>query len=565
MLHRNAGLVRVTALGALAVLLAIAVAACGGGEEEKTPGRTPEASPAAGGTAAVTATTAAAPKYGGTLHVADVTDPLHVDAHRSGDSRALTYSSPVTNHLIRLGVEGKLLPDLADSWEQPDATTFVLHLHKGVRWQDVPPVNGREFTSADVKYNIERFTGSPITFIFADIFKGVLKTDGGIELPDDYTVKFNLTSPNVHFPYIVAHPALVMVAREQVEAAGDKKLTDSVIGTGPFILTKYSRAVGAEMKKNPNYWRKDAQGNAMPYLDGINIAIITDPTARTVAFKTKQLDTTTVEPTLLKDLTRDVPDAVVAEVSSGTPLAIRVKTYEKPFDDLRMRKVLQYATNRQEYIDTMYDGHASPLYGPIPALFGKWALPEADGAKYDLEKAKALMAEAGYAGGVKVKCMTTSAITSFADANVIMKQQLAKVGIDVDMEMVSWAEYVMRAYGGQGGHVIFAYYDLAHPSIDMYFRLRFRTDASGWSSHRWTNPKVDELIDKQREVTNEEERLEMVHEIQRLIVDEGPYVFILSTKGIYCRWPSVKNYEPRLFEVNLYGGSWQYESVWLEK
>ena len=173
------------------------------------------------------------------------------------------------------------MPELAESWQQTDDLTYVFHLHKGVRFHDVPPVSGRELTSADVKYSIERqMTDQPGKFQHAYFFLGKLAS---IDTPDKYTVVFKTQEPYAPFMNYIANPWTVIVAREVVEKYGD--LQKHAIGTGPFIMKDYRRDQEATFVKNPHYFKQ-----GLPYLDEVRLQYVIDPAAATAAFRGQQTD-----------------------------------------------------------------------------------------------------------------------------------------------------------------------------------------------------------------------------------------------------------------------------------
>ena len=558
MLDKGSPIYRLLALFVVLAMLAFAAVACGGGEEEEEAGTTPAASPGAA-TPGATAE-AGAPKMGGILHTSYYKDPLYLDIHQNSDmTGVLPFLQATVNYLFRFGHDNVIENDLVESWEQPDATTYILHLVKGVKWQNLPPVNGREFTSADVKWNIERFSAPQPQFSYAENFKGVFKS---IETPDNYTVKLTLNQPNAFLMPYLAYPALVMFAKEQVEAAPDQKLTDMVIGTGPFMFESYSRAVGAKYKKNPDYFKKDEAGNQLPYLDGYEVAILTDVTARATAFSTKQIDMggagSSAETKRFKEL---APDATYELVHIGHQGAIVMNEKQKPFDDVRVRQAVKYASDQQGYIQAVQDGLADVAVGPIPQVFKDWALPASEAYKPDLEKAKALLAEAGYPNGFKVKCLATDFVPTYMDEDVVMKDQLAKVGIEVELDTKNWGEWVMLSYGKR--YQMFAYVDQIFPVMDLWLYRRFHTGASGnWTSY--SNPQADQLMEQIRVTLDDTERKTLMDEVQRIIVEDTPHVFLWEMQSWSNRWPYVKNYDSAIYALGGYG-YYQFETVWLDK
>jgi len=194
------------------------------------------------------------PTRGGLLRVRGY-DPIHFDPHLTLTFKTHTTLSFVYSRLVRhkvgAGVQpGTFIvePDLAERWEELDDTTYIFHLRKGVRWQNTPPVNGRELVAEDVKFTFDRFLmekGNPNRYMLEPVDR--------VEVVDRYTVKFLLKEPFVWLVNMLANPlSMWIIAPEVVEKFGDLKKPETAMGTGPFILERYEPNVKAVFKRNPD-------------------------------------------------------------------------------------------------------------------------------------------------------------------------------------------------------------------------------------------------------------------------------------------------------------------------
>src|SRR5215468_10019538 len=245
-------------------------------------------------------------KRGGTLVVRS--GPIRgIDPHIETWAATLQIVHQTYNALLRFNHDGtKILPDLAEKWEQKDETTYVFKLRQGVKFHNVAPVNGRELTSEDVKYSIERqMTNQPGKFQHAYFFLGKLAS---IETPDKFTIAFKTKEPYAPFLNYIASPWTVIVAREVVEKHGD--LQRHAIGTGPFIMQEYRRDQEAVFTKNPSYFRK-----GFPYLDEIRLQYVIDPVAATAAFRGQQTDISYVEFADVGSIKATNPRVHIAEIT----------------------------------------------------------------------------------------------------------------------------------------------------------------------------------------------------------------------------------------------------------
>ena len=221
------------------------------------------------------------PKRGGTLTRASAWDPPVIDPRLTQSVGLYQFAALTGSRLVRytfpdeatgptdLGLKG----DLAESWtSSPDARVWTFKLRQGVKWHNVPPLNGREFVAADVKYCFEAYAKEGAqSFTFQEI--------EGIETPDKHTVRVHLKTPNVLFPQNLAEPITVLFSREVLEEDGDLK--KRFIGTGPYMLKEHTRKVRVVLARNPDYWDK-----GRPYVDEYIILSTPDAATRMAAFRT---------------------------------------------------------------------------------------------------------------------------------------------------------------------------------------------------------------------------------------------------------------------------------------
>jgi peptide/nickel transport system substrate-binding protein len=332
-----------------------------------------------------------------------------LDPHFETWETTLQVVHQAYNALIKFNHDGtKILPDLAESWGQTDELTYVFRLRQGVRFHDVPPVNGRELTSDDVKYSIERqMTDQPGRFQHAYFFLGKLAS---IDTPDQYTVVFKTKEPYAPFMNYLASPWTVIVAREVVEKHGD--LQRHAIGTGPFIMKEYRRDQEAIFVKNPHYFKKD-----LPYLDEVRIQYIIDPAAATAAFRGQQADISPLEFADVDSIKASDPGIHIAEILSMFPVVLRTQPYDDqrplkpPFTEKKARQAIQATLKPEEFIDISRSGWGVPMVGPIPPNRKPWALPASDRPEYNPQQAKQWLTEAGYPHGFEVELIVGAPMT----------------------------------------------------------------------------------------------------------------------------------------------------------
>src|SRR5438067_12680840 len=225
------------------------------------------------------------PKRGGSIARASAWDPPVIDPRLTQSVGLFQFAGLTSNRLVRHPFSDEaagpsdltLKGDLAESWTaSPDHRVWTFKLRQGVKWQRVPPLNGRDLVAADVKYCFEAYAREGVqAFTFQEI--------EGMETPDKYTLRVHLHTSNVLFPQNLAEPVAVIFAREVLEEDGDLK--KRMPGTGPYILKEHTRKVRVVLQRNPDYFDK-----GRPYVDEYIILSTPDDATRVAAFRTGQSD-----------------------------------------------------------------------------------------------------------------------------------------------------------------------------------------------------------------------------------------------------------------------------------
>src|SRR5215475_13068857 len=295
------------------------------------------------------------PKRGGILTLATTTDPPVLDPRLTNSVGLFQIATLTYNRLLRypFADEAKnntdltLKGDLAESWEgSADFKTWTFKLRQGVKWHNVPPLKGRELVADDIKYCYEAYAQEGVqSFTFQEI--------DGMETPDKYTIRIHLKTPNTMFPQNVAEFVTVIFPRAVLEEDGDLK--SRMIGTGPFILKEHERKVKVVLTRNPDYFDK-----GYPYLNEYHVLSTPDAATRLAAFRTGQSDIHVVSSLSEVETVRKTnPKAVVQEaISALTPFGLNLRADKPPFNDVRVRRAMSMAIDRQKHVDTLYEGHA---------------------------------------------------------------------------------------------------------------------------------------------------------------------------------------------------------------
>lgn len=424
--------------------------------------------------------------------------------------------------------------DLAKSWDvSEDGKTYTFHLRKGVTFQDKPPVNGREFTSADVACTINAIQE-----------RGHQKADVSavdkVETPDPYTVVFKLSELNPDFVPQLAGHFLYMLPCEGTK--GEFDLAKQAIGTGPFQLDKWVPDKEIIYNKNPKYYEA-----GKPYLDAVHVAIVPDTAAATAALRTKTTDyvSTITDKAAVTQLLKSNPDINVFNELSSVPLMVYMNQEVKPFDDIRVRKAVAYAIDRKSMMKAIRPG--GQIMGPTPSKLSGALTPEeaVDLQPYDPAKAKALLKEAGYPNGFSTKVLTTNGYSDHVVREAQWVQEdLAKVGIKAEIDMQDYATYFTMSYPTKAYEMGVG---LQTPwlTVDDYLTSMWHSKGT----RNWYNindPKLDTMIDKQRSILDPAKRKADLEDIQRYIMTDvaNPYMMyvyeslVLTASYVHDSWPA---------------------------
>jgi peptide/nickel transport system substrate-binding protein len=491
------------------------------------------------------------PKRGGILRVRGY-DPVHFDPHQTISFKTHTTLSFVYSKLVRHKVGPEVQPgiftvepDLAERWEALDDTTYVFHLRRGVKWHNKPPVNGRELVAEDIKFTYDRFltdSGNANRYMLDRVER--------VEVVDRYTVKFVLKEPFVWLVNALAYPwSMWIIAPEVVQQFGDLKKPETAIGTGPFLLEHYEPNVKTVFKRNPEYFRRD-----QPYIDGVEWLVLEDESTGLAMYRTGQIDCGpwhwwSVRQQDLETLKKSHPNLTYQDFLSNVTSAIFMRTDMPPFNDVRVRRAISHAIDRQGLIDAVWVRGA-----PTPAVargLVEWSLPIDQlgvGAKYyqyDPREARRLLAEAGYPAGFKTQITVTPGFgRDLIDDVQLVQQYLKDVGIETEMKIQEYGAYVATTAQGKFEGLVRGPYGIAwEPDSPLY---RSHASDSSWNTGHVNDATVTAMLKEQRRVKDLEARKKLIFDIQRYAAEQQYYVYLHSTM-ITASWqPYVKNFAPNL-------------------
>ena len=525
----------------------------------------------AGASIAPVAARGQTPKRGGTLAIR-TWDPPHFDPFQTISYKTHIALSFTHSRLLKHKAGPSVVPgtfpvegDLAESWTQPNETTYVFKLRKGVKWHNKPPVNGRELTADDVVFSVNHFLT-----VKGNANAYMLKAVDKVEAPDKYTVKFTLKEPFVWFLDMVSNPhAVAIVAKEVVEKHGDLKKPESVIGTGPWMLDSYRPNVGLSYVRNPSYF---VQG--LPYIDRIEATVDEDNASRMAAFLSGKYDLgwefpgtiNRVDWVQIKEtLKQKRPKLQTVEFPSPVMSHISMRTDQKPFSDVRVRQAMSMAIDRKAIIEAVFEG-VGAMNPAVPAALREWSIPFdklGEGAKYykhDPAEARKLLAAAGYPNGFPgTMCFTTYGSTILVDSMQLVQKDLKAVGVDVKIDQKEYGAYIATCFYGKFDSMTYGP-QTGFLEPDNFLFGQYYPEELKNQSHI-NDPVVADMLKNQRRTADLAKRREMIYDIQRHLAKQQYYVQMPS--GVYIAvWEgAIKNYGPNMGYD--YGG--RLMAAWLDR
>jgi peptide/nickel transport system substrate-binding protein len=436
-------------------------------------------------------------------------------------------------------------PALATSWDiSEDGTVYTFTLREGVTFHD-----GSAFNADAVKFNFDRMLNEDHPyhdtgpFPLAFFFSGVTST----EVVDDLTVRFTLDGPYAPFLSNLAYPTGLIVSPAAVEQHG-ADFGRNPSGTGPFTFGEWRSNEAVVIEANPNYW------DGAPDLQAVVFRPITDANTRTAEMLAGGIDLMVeVPPVALSEFQGDT--YTVHEQAGPHVWFLILNAKEGPFADVRVRQAANYAVNKEALVNEVLEGTAEVAAGPTPPAFA-WAYnPDLEPYPYDPEKARALIAEAG-AEGAELTFFVTEGGSGMLDPvamGTAIQADLEAVGFDVKIETYEWNTFLGEVNPGLEGKADMAEMAWMTNDPDTLPFLALRTaawpDQGGFNSGYYSNPEVDELLEAARVATDQDERARLYKEMQAIVQEDAPWVFVANWKQNAVTSDKVENFalQPSFF------------------
>ncbi|AYO31391.1 ABC transporter substrate-binding protein [Biomaibacter acetigenes] len=447
-------------------------------------------------------------------------------------SDALIY---IYDRLVSRDYDFKYKPGLAESWEtSEDGLTWTFHLRKDVKFHD-----GKPFKAEDVKWTIDTIknpdTGSP--------FRGDLEAIKEVIVKDDYTVDIVLNYPFPNLLFNLSNTAAGIQEKDVYTKYDDDYGTKVVIGTGPYKFKEWIKGDRIVLEKNPDYnWGPEWMSNRGPALiDKIVLRVIPDENARMMELETGGIHILRDVPETYLERLEKVPEITIYKGPATKLGYLAYPTDKKPFTDVRVRRAINYAINRDDIIQYVFRGIGQTAYGYLPpALKDEYLEESKDLAyKYDPEKAKQLLAEAGYPNGLKLTLSADNSSKSTKLAQVL-QNQLKQVGIETDIRLYDSSSYTAMLKEGKQELFLREY---SWPNADILDWFLLSSQFPYPNHSRWKDKTTDELIKKASRMPTWEERAQGYKDVQKYLIEQAVWCPIYVPEKIFAVRKEVLNFK----------------------
>jgi peptide/nickel transport system substrate-binding protein len=447
------------------------------------------------------------------MRVLDVSDPHTFDwAEKSNIGRQ------VCEYLTKTGHDNVTRPYLLEKWEaSDDLRTWTLHLRQDVKWR-----NGRDFVADDAIWNLKRVldpaTGSSVMGLMKGYMLNEVEADGektaelwdanAIEKLDDHTIRLNTKQPQLAVPEHLFHYPLLIIDPEE-----GGKFGPGANGTGPFELVEHELGNRSLFKAREDYWGEG------PHLDELLFVDLgDDASASMAAMASKQIDGLFMADVTQLATLRKLPDLEFYEAQTADTGIVRGKFDTAPFDDARVRQALRYAVDQKKTLEISLQGIGVPAeHHHVSQIHPEYA--ELPPFERDVEKAKSLLAEAGYPDGVDLELAVPADQQWQSVAAQALAEQWKEAGIRVTLNVMPGAQY-----WDIWDKVPFGFTRWVHRPLGvMTLGLAYRSGVP-WNESSYSNAEFDDLLNKAEGILDPDERRKVMDDLERILQEDGPIV-----------------------------------------
>ncbi len=471
------------------------------------------------------------------LIYAQGSDPRGLDPAMFDDLESAKVTNQIYEGLVRYkaGNTTEVEPLLATEWKiSPDGKEIVFKLRQGVKFHDGTPFNAQAVkVNFDRQLPPQRKDDMP----YADFtFAGVSK----VEVVDDYTVKIILEKPNASFlANLAMTTAAPIISPEAINKYGDK-LMENAVGTGPYKFVKWDKGQQIELAAFDGYW------GTKPKIGKIVFKFTKENSVRASDLMTGAVDV--IDGIDTNDVkTLESKGMTVLKADGMNINYMGFYTYKKPFDNLILRKAISMAINRQNLVDYLYQGYAKVPNSILPSFIPGYS-KDVKPYDYNPEEAKKLLAEAGYPNGFEFNVITYSNPRPYNPVNgeklaAAIQADLAKIGVKMNIKSYPWKEYKQILKDGEGDAYFYGWIGDNGDADNFLMLLETAQIKGGLNASKFSNAKLDELIEQGRITMDPAKRAAIYADAQKIVVEDAPWVLLSHGMDMKASRPNIKGVE----------------------
>lgn len=541
--------------------------------------------------------------YGGIFRVNESAELRSLDPVRVQDVTSSHIAEQIYDNLVTLDEKLSLEPALAYRWSvSEDGKTYTYHLRKGVYFHDnkcFPNGKGRIMTAHDFKYSLTRVCDPRTGSLNYEYFKGkivgakeyyesvekatetstepTVKDVPGLIALDDSTFQIQLEKPFAPFEFMVTLTSCAVVPKEAVEMYG-KDFFQNPVGTGPFVFKYWQPDRDLFATRNPRYWKYDSLGNQLPYLEAVKFSFVKDEKTQLLEFKEGNLEESYRIPSEFflgmvdvdkQKLKGSYERFTLYSVSSLATQYYGMMVTSTELQDKRVRQAISYGIDRDRIIRYVLQGQAAGpgKHGLIPPSMPEYKADSIVGFTFNLEKARTLMAEAGYPFGKGFPTLTLQ-VNAGGGRNLLVAEAIQgmlqeNLGIKVELKQVEFAKHLEEIDQGRA-----AFYRLGwvadYPDPETFLNLLYGKlvpdkGMSPVNSVRYKNPEFDVLFEQALSTTNTKERMAIYRKAEQIAINDAPMLIIFYDQDYRLVQPYVENYKNNSMDKR------RYKYVWFNK
>ncbi|MGM0437366.1 MAG: ABC transporter substrate-binding protein [Bacillota bacterium] len=488
------------------------------------------------------ASTSYASENDGSIVIGMDADATSLDPRFVTTANGMYVTSQIYNGLIKLNKNLEYVPDLA-TFENPTKTEYVFNLKKGVEFHD-----GHELTAEDVKYTFESMldpdVGSPKSGNYKNLVGAEEFSEGeaehveGIEIIDDYTVKFEVKEPFA--PFMVNMN--IGIVPKHIAQDEEKSLDENPVGTGPFEFSEREVDQETVLVANEDYFE------GRPNLDKAIYKIVPESSVGVVELETGAID---VLMSVTEDDRRTIEkneEIVLSSIAGTNYQYVGFNVTKEPVDNKYLRKAIAYSLDK-EAITSHFNGSRTVV--PLPtssSLAQEYAEdPSINKYEYSYKKAQEMLEKADY-DGEEITIKTSSGREELAQ---IMQQYMKAAGINADIELLEWGTFYEDVKQGRAEIYLLGWYGIIDPDGYWFFHSEMTPPKGGVNRMYYKNDKVDELIEEGRRTLDPEARKEVYREMYQIITDEVPMIFLYSIPDLAAYRKGIEGFEAAPYPVTI--------------